>query len=82
MDPRTNPPSLLSPVERALRDSLHPPEPRDVHLYAFSRKTIFPDGSIQIDHPLPIYAVGSILKNTEHFSKRKWLDSSSAHEDL
>ncbi|KAI1784245.1 hypothetical protein LXA43DRAFT_229845 [Ganoderma leucocontextum] len=69
MGPLTNPPSLLSPVERALRDSLQPPECRDVHLYAFSRRTIFADGSIRIDHPLPIFAVGSILKGTDHFSK-------------
>ncbi|EJF62646.1 hypothetical protein DICSQDRAFT_57708 [Dichomitus squalens LYAD-421 SS1] len=59
----------LTPAERALRDSLLPQEFRDVHLYAFTRKTIFSDGSSRIDHPLPIFAVGSILKDTDHFSK-------------
>ena len=48
-----------------------PQEFRDVHLYAFSRRTIYPDGYVKIDHPQPIVAIGSILKDTEHFSKRE-----------
>ncbi|KAI0806908.1 hypothetical protein C8Q74DRAFT_1188125 [Fomes fomentarius] len=63
---RTSPP--LTPAERALKESLLPREFRDVHLYAFSRRTIYPDGSIKIDHPQPIFAIGSILKDSDYFS--------------
>ncbi|KAH9915802.1 uncharacterized protein BXZ73DRAFT_22478, partial [Epithele typhae] len=59
----------LTPLERALRDSLSPPKCRDVVLYAFSRRTVYADGTIKVDHPLPIAAIGSVLKETEHFSK-------------
>ena len=74
--------SLLTTVESALRDSLFPPEFRDVHLYAFSRRTICKGNKIKIDHPLPVIAIGSIIKNTEHFAKCEsiqsvpWSDSS------
>ncbi|KAI0747614.1 hypothetical protein C8Q80DRAFT_686169 [Daedaleopsis nitida] len=74
--PKPNPPRLatsksagLTAAERALKASLDPREFRDVHLYSFSRRTIFPDGSIRIDKPQPIVAIGSILKDTDHFSK-------------
>ncbi|KAH9915800.1 uncharacterized protein BXZ73DRAFT_17941, partial [Epithele typhae] len=59
----------LTPLERALMASLSPPKFRDVHLYAFSRRTVYSDGSIRVDHPLPIAVIGSVLKNTEHFEK-------------
>ncbi|RDX52740.1 hypothetical protein OH76DRAFT_123004 [Lentinus brumalis] len=59
----------LTSVERALKTSLSPPEIRDVHLYAFSRRVLYSDGAIRIDCPQPILAIGSILKETEHFSK-------------
>lgn len=71
MDSKTTCPKL-SPVERALRDSLKPSEFRDVHLYAFSRRTTFQDGPIRIDRPLPVVAIGSILKDTEYFSNREY----------
>ncbi|KAI0648312.1 hypothetical protein C8Q79DRAFT_567910 [Trametes meyenii] len=61
--------TTLTPTERVLKESLTTPEFRDVHLYAFTRRIILPDGSSKIDHPLPVLAVGSILKDTEYFSK-------------
>ncbi len=67
----------LTPAERALKESLLPREFRDVHLYAFSRRTIYPDGSIKIDHPQPIFAIGSILKDSDYFSNCQWQYSSS-----
>ncbi|RPD73522.1 hypothetical protein L226DRAFT_614035 [Lentinus tigrinus ALCF2SS1-7] len=73
--------ATLSPVERALKDSLNPETFRDVNLYAFSRRTALQDGSIIIDHPLPIVAIGSILKETEHFSKLLTSGFSEANPD-
>ena len=64
-------PSTLTAAERALKESLLPKEFRDVHLYAFTRRTLYPDGSIKIDHPQSIVAIGSILKDTDYFSKRE-----------
>ena len=62
--------STLSPLEKALKDSLQPREYRDVHMYAFTRRTVSVDGTVKIDHPLPVVAIGSILKeSSEHFSK-------------
>ncbi|KAI0713493.1 hypothetical protein C8Q76DRAFT_731615 [Earliella scabrosa] len=61
--------STLTAAERALKESLLPKEFRDVHLYAFTRRTLYPDGSIKIDHPQSIVAIGSILKDTDYFSK-------------
>ncbi|KAI1784244.1 hypothetical protein LXA43DRAFT_229962 [Ganoderma leucocontextum] len=60
--------SPLTVVEKALRDSLLVSDFRDVYLYAFSRRTILPDGTLRINRPLPIVAIGSILKNTERFA--------------
>ncbi|KAI0713494.1 hypothetical protein C8Q76DRAFT_463336 [Earliella scabrosa] len=59
----------LTSTEIALKVSLLPSEFRDVHLHAFARRTVFHDGVVRIDHPLPIIAIGSILKEAEHFSK-------------
>ncbi|PIL30568.1 hypothetical protein GSI_07268 [Ganoderma sinense ZZ0214-1] len=70
MGPAT--PSTTSPltaVERSLRDSLLVSEFRDVYLYAFSRRTILPDGTLRINHPLPVVTISSILKNTDSFSE-------------
>ena len=64
-----NPSSSLTTAEKVLKECLSTPEFRDIHLYAFSRRTVFPDGSRTIDHPLPISAIGSILEDTDHFSK-------------
>ncbi|OSC96618.1 hypothetical protein PYCCODRAFT_1348507, partial [Trametes coccinea BRFM310] len=61
-------PNSLTTVERALKQSLTAPDFQDVHLYAFSRRTVRPDGSVRIGHPLLIRAVSSILKETEYFS--------------
>ncbi|KAI9056948.1 hypothetical protein FKP32DRAFT_1682091 [Trametes sanguinea] len=61
-------PTSLTTVERALKQSLTAAHFQDVHLYAFSRRTVRPDGSVRISHPLPIRAVSSILKETEYFS--------------
>ncbi|KAH9890616.1 hypothetical protein C8Q73DRAFT_793054 [Cubamyces lactineus] len=58
----------LTPLERALKASILDQEFRDVHLYAFARRTTYSDGTIRIGHPLSLRAVGSILKDTEHFS--------------
>ncbi|KAI0781384.1 hypothetical protein BD413DRAFT_462698 [Trametes elegans] len=68
MSTPTPAPLVLTPLEEALKESLMPPDFRDVHLYAFSRRIILPNGSSKIDHPLPIVAVGSILKKVEYFS--------------
>ncbi|KAL1947412.1 hypothetical protein VTO73DRAFT_14373 [Trametes versicolor] len=66
----SGPPSELSPTERALKESLTKTEFRDVHLYAFTRRTVYlGDGSSKIGHPLPVLAIGSILKDSEHFAK-------------
>lgn len=66
-----HPPSaVLTPSERALKESLTKLDFRDVHLYAFTRKTVYSDGSSTIGHPLPLLAIGSILKDSEHFAKR------------
>ena len=63
----------LNPVEKALKESLLPSEFRDVHLYAFTRRTLFPDGTVRIDRPLPIVAIGTILKDkSDHFSRREY----------
>ncbi|KAI8999047.1 hypothetical protein BD414DRAFT_476823 [Trametes punicea] len=59
--------AALSPIERALQQSLHPRDYRDVHLYAFTRRTVFPDGSTWIDLPRPVAAMSSILSQTEYF---------------
>lgn len=67
----------LTSTEIALKVSLLPSEFRDVHLHAFARRTVFHDGVVRIDHPLPIIAIGSILKEAEHFSKRMCLPCSS-----
>ena len=69
--PPVNPsPSLLTPTERALRLSLRPSKFRDVHLYAFSRRKVYSDGYFDIDSPLPVVCVGSVLEGIEHFSNR------------
>ncbi|KAI0373268.1 hypothetical protein BV20DRAFT_1119317 [Pilatotrama ljubarskyi] len=70
----------LTPSERALKESLTVPDFRDLELYAFSRRTIFRDGSVQIGYPLPILAISSILKDTEYFSKL--LTSGFAESDV
>ncbi|KAI8999048.1 hypothetical protein BD414DRAFT_143015 [Trametes punicea] len=62
-------PVSLSIMERALKRSLLDPDFRDVQLYAFARRTVRPNGSVSIGHPLPILAIGSILRGTEYFSK-------------
>ena len=63
----------LSSLELSLKASLLPPEPRDVRLYAFARRTRrLHDGtvSVNIDRPLPIVAIGSVLAaGSEHFAK-------------
>ncbi|KAI0694155.1 hypothetical protein C8T65DRAFT_667072 [Cerioporus squamosus] len=67
--PSPQPATTLTSVERALKASLSPPEIRDVRLYAFSRRVLYSDGTTRIDCPQPILAIGSVLKETEHFSK-------------
>ena len=63
---------LLSPLEQSLKASLLPPEPRDVRLHAFARRTRHRDGTVHIDRPLPIVAIGSVLEaKSEHFAKRQ-----------
>ncbi|KAI0668480.1 hypothetical protein C8Q78DRAFT_1047341 [Trametes maxima] len=61
--------SGLTPLERALKQSLLEPEFRNVHLYAFSRRTILPNGASRVDHPLSVVAIGSVLQETQYFSK-------------
>ncbi|KAI0648313.1 hypothetical protein C8Q79DRAFT_954819 [Trametes meyenii] len=61
--------SGLNPLECALKRSLLEPEFRDVHLYAFSRRTILSDGTSKIDHPLSVVAISSVLQETQYFSK-------------
>lgn len=72
VQPQTNATSALTPVERSLRDSLLASEIRDVHLYAFSRRTILSSRALRITYPLPVAAISSILKDTECFSKREF----------
>ena len=62
--------STLSPIERVLSQSLELADYRDVHLYAFTRRTVFPDGTTWIDLPQPIAATSSLLKRVEYFRKR------------
>ncbi|KAI0831704.1 hypothetical protein BC628DRAFT_1311282 [Trametes gibbosa] len=62
------PGATLTPAECALANSLVNPEFRDVHLYAFTRRSIHLDGTCRIGKPLPILAVGSVLKDTEYFA--------------
>ncbi|KAI9056947.1 hypothetical protein FKP32DRAFT_1598832 [Trametes sanguinea] len=59
--------AALSPIERLLQQSLHLPDYRDVHLYAFTRRTVFPNGSTWIDLPAPVAAMSSILKERAYF---------------
>ena len=66
--PASKPTTPLTSVERALKASLLPAEIRDVHLYAFSRRMLYADGAVRIDCPQAILAIGSILRETEHFS--------------
>ena len=66
--PTSKPTTPLTSVERALKASLLPAEIRDVHLYAFSRRMLYADGAVRIDCPQAILAIGSILRETEHFS--------------
>ncbi|KAH9890617.1 hypothetical protein C8Q73DRAFT_667467 [Cubamyces lactineus] len=61
--------STLSPIERVLSQSLELADYRDVHLYAFTRRTVFPDGATWIDLPQPIAATSSLLKRVEYFRK-------------
>lgn len=60
---------VLTPLEIALKESLLLPDFRDVHLYAFSKRTITRDGATRIFRPLPVVAIAHILKQTEYFSK-------------
>ncbi|OJT12245.1 hypothetical protein TRAPUB_11233 [Trametes pubescens] len=69
MSSPNSPSAMLTPSERALKESLTKLDFRDVHLYAFTRKTVYADGSSSIGHPLPLLAIGSILKDSEHFAK-------------
>ncbi|KAI0637429.1 hypothetical protein C8Q77DRAFT_1050083 [Trametes polyzona] len=72
MPPQTAPGSLvqLTSVERALKQSLQAAPFRDVHLYAFSRRSIARhDGTVRIGHPLPIVGIGAVLKEAEYFGK-------------
>ncbi|CDO68882.1 hypothetical protein BN946_scf185000.g25 [Trametes cinnabarina] len=59
--------AALSPVEILLQQSLHLPDYRDVHMYAFTRRTVFPDGSTWIDLPEPIAAMSTILRQRAYF---------------
>ncbi|KAI0329872.1 hypothetical protein GY45DRAFT_1324484 [Cubamyces sp. BRFM 1775] len=68
MSTLNGPPTPLTPIERALKASILDQEFRDVQLYAFTRRTTYSDGTIRIGHPLSLHAVGSVLKETEHFS--------------
>ncbi|KAI0329871.1 hypothetical protein GY45DRAFT_1371258 [Cubamyces sp. BRFM 1775] len=61
--------STLSPIERVLSQSLELADYRDVHLYAFTRRTVFPDGTTWIDLPQPIAATSSLLKRVDYFRK-------------
>ncbi|KAM5542629.1 hypothetical protein V8D89_003590 [Ganoderma adspersum] len=67
MGPTPSTTSPLTALERSLKDSLLVSEFRDVHLYAFSRRTSLPNGTLRISHPLPVVAISSILKKTESF---------------
>ncbi|KAI0781383.1 hypothetical protein BD413DRAFT_28908 [Trametes elegans] len=58
----------LTATERALAQSMAPEDVRDVRFFAFSRKSVSSSGELTIHHPLPIVAIGSLLKQTEHFS--------------
>ena len=62
-------PQRMRMIVEAFKESLELPDFRDVHLYAFSRRTVYKNGSVVVDHPLPIVGIGSILKETEYFSK-------------
>ena len=65
-------PKDLTSLEHALLQSLLSPDVRDVHIYAFSRRTHRTDGTVEIGESKPILAIGSILKDkSEHFSKRE-----------
>ena len=65
-------PKDLTSLEQALFESLLSPDIRDVHIYAFSRRTRRTDGTVEICALKPILAIGSILKDkSEHFSKRE-----------
>ncbi|KAI0350194.1 hypothetical protein OH77DRAFT_1090990 [Trametes cingulata] len=59
----------LTALERALKRSLLTSEFRDVHLYAFTRRTIFSDGTSRVSHPLAVASMRSVLEETEYFRK-------------
>ncbi|RPD59189.1 hypothetical protein L226DRAFT_572188 [Lentinus tigrinus ALCF2SS1-7] len=57
----------LTSVEAALAASLNPGSVRDICLYAFSKKSKS-NGVVKIHRPLPVVAVGSVLKKTARFA--------------
>lgn len=73
--------AFLTPVETALKESLLAPDFRDVHLYAYSKRTVVNEGSTRIFRPLPVVAIAHILKQTEYFSGCMLLPPHHAHSN-
>ncbi|KAH9938934.1 hypothetical protein B0H21DRAFT_825334 [Amylocystis lapponica] len=59
----------LTPLQEALKASLSSPVFLDVKFFAFSRRTLREDGTIRVDRPRSVLAIGSVLQRNEYFDK-------------
>lgn len=60
----------LTPVERALKESLHSPTFLDVKFFAFSRRSYGEDGAVRVSKPQHVLAISTVLKKIDYFDKR------------